>query len=288
MRIMKTKGNFTYLLRNFNHKHRLSVRSQHDDEEVWYMYISPGRLMLAGLGLALVLAAAVAALIIYTPLIDLIPGYPGERSRTELAKGIQRVDSLERVLNGMRVYSDNVRLIMEGKTPVIRTIVRTDEAGTADKTLVPPSAEDSLLRRQMEGSGRYGLQREPARRLPHGLGLVKPVEGRLTAGFDPAAGASGVTVQPDSVQRLLAVREGTVTLALSTPGEGYVLQVQHPGDMLTVYRNATELLKGEGDRVAAGEAVGWYDPSKGEPGGLVFELWEDGRSVDPEKYIAFR
>ena len=292
---MKSKGGFLYFLRNFNRKHRLSVRDEIDDSEVWYMYITPLRICTAVFGLVILIFGAVLLIVSYTPILDLAPGYPGSRSREELIAGILRLDSLENELKDMQVYSENVTLIMEGKTPVIRTMKRQDDTVRTDKRLVSPSREDSLLRVEMEGSGRYGLVKGPSVREPAAvMEFVAPVRGNVSVPFDPKVGIYGVGITPESTpgvsQQVVAVRDGTVILALWTPEEGYVAQVQHPGNMVSVYKRNTQLLKSVGDRVKAGEVIGYIDSDNvSETGreGFVFELWYDGLPVDPQKYIGF-
>ena len=54
----KIRTGLGYLLRNFTKKHRVSVRDRELEQEVWYMYISPMRMVLAVLGVLLVMFAA--------------------------------------------------------------------------------------------------------------------------------------------------------------------------------------------------------------------------------------
>lgn len=42
---MNFKTSVSYFIRNLREKHRLSIRNQHNDSEVWYMYISPLNLL---------------------------------------------------------------------------------------------------------------------------------------------------------------------------------------------------------------------------------------------------
>lgn len=114
----KIRTGLGYLLRNFTKKHRVSVRDRELEQEVWYMYISPMRMVLAVLGVLLVMFAVVVTAVVYTPILDTLPGYPGKKAREILLANIERIDSLEYSLRIMQAYSDNVALIMEGKTPL--------------------------------------------------------------------------------------------------------------------------------------------------------------------------
>ena len=57
------------------------------------------------------------------------------------------------MMNDMLTYNQHIALIMEGKTPVARTLATSDSTRTS-KVLVMPSPEDSILRAQMEGIAR--------------------------------------------------------------------------------------------------------------------------------------
>ena len=88
-------------------------------------------------------------LVAYTPVLDFFPGYrtAAQRAHDELIQNIMRVDSLERTMSQFQQYSDNISMVMDGKTPVLRS--QLNDTIQYDKTLVEPSHADSLLRRQM-------------------------------------------------------------------------------------------------------------------------------------------
>ena len=95
---MNFRQNIAYFIRHLREKHRLSVRNQHTDREIWYMHISPLNLLAGLLALILILFILIASTVAYTPVLDLLPGYPGKKSRTMLVENIMRLDSLEQEL----------------------------------------------------------------------------------------------------------------------------------------------------------------------------------------------
>ncbi len=269
--------------RGFVGKQKLAVLDGDDNSTRWYMYISPSRVLVGFITLVLVIVAAVVLLIVYTPVLDTIPGYPGKRSREALIRGIMRLDSLEREMANLTVYTGNIGLIMEGKTPVIREVTRQgDSVQMQDKTLVAPGAADSLLRALMEGDGEYSLAASAAA-ARSGIApghLVPPVKGIVQSEFSPVAGRYGVEIATADQSPVVAVRDGTVTMSVWTPGEGYLLQIQHADNLLSVYRRLSEAQSNVGTRVKAGEIIGMAGP-------LVFELWYNGTAVNPLNYIVF-
>lgn len=290
----KKKG-FGYFLRRINKKHRLSVREQHSDTELSYIYISTLRIILAVIGVLLVMFALVIFTVVYTPVLDNLPGNPGKNSRDILTENILRLDSLQNELAVMMQYGENVALVMEGKTPVVRTMRQQDAVGE-DKDIVPPNAADSLIRAQVGGEdGRYSLT-EAAPFNPRGgvrpVDFIMPVRGAMAERFNPVAGMFGIGLELAESQPLIASAAGTVVMSLWTPEDDYVIQLQHKDNYITLYKRATQLLKSVGEQVEAGEVIGYVNRDammQTADGGrvFIFELWNNGRPADPIRYIFF-
>lgn len=277
----------------FTGKQRLSVMDSDDGRERWYMYISPARILIGFLALLLIIFLIVGATVAYTPIIDLIPGYPGSKSRELLVRNIMKLDSLEREMGHLTVYSDNIALIMEGKTPIIRDVSRIgDSIEIQDKVMVPPSEADSILRAQLEGDGRYSLSSAASNAArSHNADFVPPVQGLVQTHFNPVKGDYGVGIRTTANHPVVAIREGSIVMSIWTPEQGNIVQIQHPDNILSVYKGVSQLQKGLGTRVRGGEIIGvageigdeGFDTAR--PFG--FELWYNGTPVDPEGYIVF-
>lgn len=150
---MKLLNVIKHIVVNFRRKHRISFRDTHSDRELWYIFFSPMNLLLASLTTLIILFALVMALVAYTPILDLIPGYPGNKSRQVLLQSVMRLDSLERQIRMWQIYERDISLIMEGKTPVSVTASATiDSILKTPSAVVPPSLADSLFRAGMEAS----------------------------------------------------------------------------------------------------------------------------------------
>lgn len=279
---------------SFTDRRRLSIRDAADDSEKWYIYLSPLRALAAMVALVLVVFFAVLGLVAYTSVLDLIPGSPGGKSRGELIENIMRLDSLEREMNHLMAYSENISLIMEGKTPVIRDVSRVgDSVAIKSRQTVLPSSADSLLRAQMEGDGPYSLSQAGVTDRGLALDLVPPVHGVVGARFDPKAGRYGVEVITAGGQQVVAVKDGTVIESLWSPDGGYIIHIQHSNNLVSVYRHNAIVHKQVGERVRGGEIIGATAEQESEDGpGDVrqpfgFELWYNGTAVDPQGYIVF-
>lgn len=75
---MNFRQNIAYFIRHLREKHRLSVRNQHTDREIWYMHISPLNLLAGLLALILILFILIASTVAYTPVLDLSRATPAK------------------------------------------------------------------------------------------------------------------------------------------------------------------------------------------------------------------
>ena len=137
-------------------KRRFNMLNATDNSEEWHMHLSPASILAGLVAFMLMLFILTLSLVAYSPILEFLPGYRTEadRSRESLVQNIIRLDSMERMMNDMLTYNENIALIMEGRTPVARVLASSDSSRIS-KVLVMPSHEDSLLRAQMEGDGEY-------------------------------------------------------------------------------------------------------------------------------------
>lgn len=284
-----SNGNIRYILKNFTRRHRVSITDD-NNREVWYTFTKPHRTILYMLGFIFVIFAASLLVAAFTTVLDIVPGYDGIDSRRQMVENIIRLDSLERELNYMRVYTDNVAQIMEGRGPVVRSHTPADqERISTEKELVAPSSLDSLLRNQMEKSDRYGLNTKSERTKPSNEEMVCPVDATVVERFAPALGRYGVRLSVADIQQVCAVGSGTVVLCVYET-YGYTLQIQHSSNFLSTYRGLGQAHKRVGERVEAGQAIGatWNEEThSGNSTEIEIEFWFDGKAVDPEHYITF-
>ena len=278
--------------RGFFRKRRFSMLNATDNSEEWHLHLSPASIIAGLVSFVLLLFILILSLVAYTPVLEFLPGYRTEadRSRENLVQNIIRLDSMERMMNQMMTYNQNIALIMEGKTPVMLTIASSDSSRLS-KVLVMPSHEDSLLRAQMEGDGPYSLsasRNESRRALRESMELLAPVEGILTEKFDVADGRLGVGIVATADAPVSAIERGTVIQSLWSPESGYTIIIQHANNLLSVYRNLSQSLVTTGQAVRGGEQIGYNaEPVNGEVRLFGFELWNNGKPVNPESYIVF-
>ncbi len=167
-----------------------------------------------------------------------------------------------------------------------------DDTTRLDKTLVPPSQLDSLLRAQMEGEGDYSLsrtlrERERGGNLPE---FAVPAEGIITRHFSRKDNYLGVGIQAAPNAPVTAIDDGTVIDVAAGVDGGNTVTVQHFNGFISVYRNLAQILVSKGQPLKSGQVIG-YNAMREEgdrTNPLVeLEIWNEGKAVDPEIYIVF-
>ena len=278
--------------RSFFRKRRLSMRNATDNQEEWHTHISPAGIFAAFVAFVLLIFVLVLTFVAYSPVLELLPGYRSEadKSRENIIRNIMRLDSMERMMNDMLTYNHNIALIMEGKTPVVRTVGKEDSIRT-NKTLVVPSREDSLLRAELEGEGPYSLGQSTgggAARKP--IEMVAPIEGIVIERFDIKRENFGIRIAASPDTQIVAADDGVVVMNLWTPETGYLIEIQHSNNLISIYKNLSKSLVAKGQRIKRGGVIGSNTEVLADGGDakiFEFELWSNGKPVDPESYIVF-
>ncbi|MFI3302804.1 MAG: M23 family metallopeptidase [Rikenellaceae bacterium] len=269
---------------NFFRRRRLSLQNSTDNREEWYTHISPVSIFLAFVSYTTLIFIVVLTLVGYTSILEMLPVYRSDisRSREIMVENILRIDSMELVINDMMLYNDNIALIMDGKSPVVRNSQLMDSV-TLNKTMITPSGADSMLRSQMEGEGEYGLRRAAINRST--MQFISPFDGEITQHFNMGADLRSMKFLASGTEpnRVESTDGGVVMLSLWSPDLNYIVQIQHSRGLISIYKNMSQSLVASGDVVKAGEVIGYTQPGND----FEFELWENGKPVNPENYIIF-
>lgn len=275
-------------------KRRLAMSDALMRGDEWSVHVSPAGLFGGFVVLALLLFVLALVFVAYTPVLDIFPGYrtSAAKSHDRLVQSIMRIDSLERRMTDMLTYNENVAMILEGRTPVLRTPMTDGDTTSLDKTLVPPSQFDSLLRAQMEGDGDYSLARTLASRTAGGSKLIfaAPVEGIIKRHFSREDNYLGVGIQAAPNSPVTSIDDGTVVDVVAGGESGTVVSVQHFNGFVSIYRNLSQVLVSKGQSLKSRQVIGYNAmPGVGDKTNpiLEMEIWSEGKAVDPEIYIVF-
>lgn len=275
-------------LRDMFRRRRISVSDPENRLETRYIHISPVGFAMSVVATIFLIFCIVLAIVAYTPVLDFLPGYRTDatKSRETLMRTLIRIDSLERKMNDMLAYNESMILVVDGKTPVMRTV--QNDSLPRDKSIVPASQADSLLRSQMEGDGKYGI-RSSSNGGRININAVAPMDGIIAERFDMKNGSYGIRIAGAPESQIVAIADGTVILNDWSPETGNSIAIQHPNGVISVYRRLSGTLASKGQRVKGNEVIGYSTAGeeKDDLSTFAFELWSDGKPVDPESYILF-
>lgn len=195
-------------------------------------------------------------------------------------------------MSDMLTYNENIAMILEGRSPVVRTPLNDGDTTSLDKTLVPPSQFDSLLRAEMEGDGDYSLART-LRSREQGDGklfFAAPVEGIITRHFSRDDNYLGVGIQAAPNAPVTSIDDGTVIDVVTGGERGTLVTVQHFNGFVSIYRNLSQVLVSKGQVLKSRQVIGYNamaDAGKKDNPLVEMEIWSEGKAVDPENYIVF-
>ena len=289
----KRKGKWT---ERWRIKYRLVFMTDDTLEERFTFRLSRMNVFIALGTLTIVLIFLTSILIAFTPLREYIPGYTSVGLTKKLYRLQVKTDSIERDLVNKDRFIQNLRDVINGKDLTEDKPVVKDSVKRYDNVKIKRSAEDSLLRLDVESQTKYNLYKmesmETASQKKASIGGVlffTPLKGIITNGFDPVLKHYGVDIVSRQNEAVKAVLDGTVLFSNWTLETGYVIAIQHSQNLVSVYKHNSAILKKAGDYVRAGEPIAIV----GETGELVtgphlhFELWNDGNALNPKDYISF-
>jgi lipoprotein NlpD len=114
-----------------------------------------------------------------------------------------------------------------------------------------------------------------------------PADGKLVASFDE--GRKGIDIAGKSGQPVLAAGAGKVMYAGSgIRGYGNLVIVKHTGSLLSAYAHNKTILVKEGQSVAKGQKIAEMGDSDADSVKLHFEIRQQGKPVDPTKFLPSR
>lgn len=282
------------LIQKLKDKYRLVIINDNTFDERFSAYLTPLN-VIAGIALVFIfIALIVVGFLAFTPLREYIPGYSDTQTKLNALNASIKADSLEEAQRIYKQYFANLSTILNGE--VEAPMDTTDQPGQGrvyEGLDFSASREDSLLREEIESQERYAVsQNVPGNDKIMGLPALlffAPVKGQITSEFDRSIQHYGVDVTANEGEAIKAVYDGVVIFASYTYDGGYVIQIQHPDNLISVYKHNSVLLKKVGDQVEAGESIAVIGNTGELTDGphLHFELWHKGNPIDPLNFIAF-
>ena len=120
------------------------------------------------------------------------------------------------------------------------------------------------------------------------LSWTWPSDGRVVAQFDEGKN-KGIDIAGRAGQQVLAAERGKVMYAGSgIRGYGNLVIVKHSNSLLSAYAHNRAILVKEGQEVRRGQAIAEMGDSDTDTVKLHFEIRQQGKPVDPSKFLPNR
>ena len=277
--------------------YRLVIMNIETFEEIGSYRLSLLNVYILLSSIVLIVALLVTTLIIFTPVKRYIPGYGDVKQQSELMRLNKELILMEEKLKAQTAYTENFRKILVGEIES-NAINNTDELNIPDSLLnVDRIEEDELLRKEVQLSDQLyerELRSKTANYQPRELSIeqlffASPVAGIISAEFAPDKKHLGVDIMAPKNTPVKAIMDGYVFTSDWVLETGNTIGIQHSNNLISFYKHNSALLKKTGSFVKAGEAVAIIGNSGTLSSGphLHFELWHNGKPVNPKEYIIF-
>ena len=280
--------------KNLKNKFRFVVLNDETFEEKFSLSLSRNNVWVFLGVISFTLIFLTAAAIIYTPLKYFIPGFGDYNYRGQILQLQFKTDSLQDALDARSLWLEDIANVASGNIDTTRPKANTHKIDKATIKLNDVNPADQELRKQVEDEDNYSLS--------YGAGqnggtvdevkqmhLMDPVEGYVTDEYDKQKEHYGIDIAAKQDAPVKAVLDGKVISATYTLETGYVIEIQHANNLVSMYKHNSKLLKKPGSFVKAGEVIAFVGNTGELSTGphLHFELWHEGRSLNPKDYIVF-
>ncbi len=257
---------------------RINVLEDETLREVRSFRVSLKHIYLFFMGLCLLSFLLGIALMSFTPLKRSISGFGDIQGHPEYIKMNGKIRDLEKEINAQNDY-------IEGFKRMLNNDLQPDEIQkpvTTDNSSPSASANEKASNPQPKPS------REEKIAFDHYI-LTTPLKGTISAAYEAEIDHFGIDILAPANSPIKAVSDGVVIQSGWNVETGNTISIQHKENLISVFKHNSVLLKKEGDFVQAGEVVAIIGNSGTLSDGphLHFELWYDGRSVNPQDYINF-
>ncbi|MBR5982549.1 MAG: M23 family metallopeptidase [Bacteroidales bacterium] len=231
----------------------------------------------------LIFFAIISALVVYTPLKYLVPGYPDHKTLELIYENAERVDSLSAEIEAREEYLNMIHDIIFSEVPVDADFA-VPVSGLTDEQIRDFNDPTKPRQRYDDAENVNVVDKNDI--VPN---LFIPMKGMIVNQFDKVHRHFGIDIAPMSDVAVFAVLPGIVIESNYTIDNGYSVILQHARGILSVYKHCEVPSVKEGQKVRQGEQIAVYGNSGENTSGphLHFELWQNGEPLNPTDYIEF-
>lgn len=288
MKAERLKNKFHVFVRKLMKDYRLSIYDNSNLTEVYTSTVSKLSIWVILLFISLISVSITLILLFYTPLKRSIPGYPSKHMSEMIQYNSIMVDSLQDEINKRDNYLDKIQKVIMGGV-VEDTVKNTEEK--SDKVEIKPMKDDAMFEALVEpDDDKSGSDKsEPEEMSLSKITFFTPVKGTVTNKFKASPGHYGTDIVAAKNSKIAATLDGTVIFAEWSISTGYVVEIQHDNNLLSIYKHNSDVKVKQGVKVKAGDIIAIMG-NEGELSNgphLHFELWHEGKPINAEDFIKF-
>lgn len=273
------------------HKYKMVILNEDTFEEKLSFKLTRLNVFVAVTLAAILLIAGTIFLIAFTGLKEYIPGYSSTALKQQAAQLAYKTDSLQRVVQINNQYYNSIKKVLSGQVEfkdINRDSIMNAQQMDSEEIDLRPSKADSLLRNRVAQEDKYNFLETATKNADYAL--FPPLKGPISEGYNIEDKHYGVDVVAVKNAPVKAVSDGTVIFSGWTSETGNVIILKHDYDLLSIYKHNSSLTKEQGERVRKGEVIATAGSTGEYSTGphLHFELWNQGRPVNPTDFIDFQ
>lgn len=288
---MKKKSDkLTPFIQKIRFKYRVSILNENTLEESWHVRLSRFSVFMLGSAFVFLTFLLITILIFTTPISRYLPGYGESGNRAKIIQNSIQADSLLQQITLQAGYLNIIKDIVNGdiKTDSVLSL-DSAELDKKAKLMLEKSTKEKEFVEKFESEEKYNLASIDTKPNENMYVFFRPTRGVISGSFNMAEQQYGIYLITSPNESVVSVLGGTVVYTAYTFDSGWVIQVQHDNNYLSIYKNNTRLLKKAGADVRAGEsiAITGEASNKGAGSQFYFELWKQGKPINPEEVIIF-
>lgn len=273
--------------------YRMVVYRSDDFSEVRSFNLSLGSIYTAISMISLLMIVLTYSLFAFTPLKNLIPGYGDVEASPQVIQLIEGVEDLSYQIEAQQTYlnafknlltsasemGESQNVAIQNKPNVPTPPKNSISLNKKDESSAEPRLSDNI--EKIDNAEIYMTMRESD--------IIEPVDGVISSEFQPEIRHYGIDILAPKNTAVKTIMDGFVFSSGWDLETGYTLGIQHKGNILSFYKHNSILLKEKGTFVRAGEAVAIIGNTGTLSSGphLHFELWHNGKPVNPKDFINF-
>jgi murein DD-endopeptidase MepM/ murein hydrolase activator NlpD len=281
--------------------YRLVIFNNDTFEEVRSFNLSPLNVYVMLSTLVVLVSAVAIAAIVFTPIKRLIPGYGTASTHPDMVRIYRDIDSLENLVEAQERYNNGMRKLLTADVEYAPKEPPVKKEPGLSHVPIPASDDDAKLRNEVEmadireATGGKAAPVNPVNISPREVPLEQmhfstPIGGSIVAGFEPDKKHNGVDIVAPKNTPVKAALDGWVISSDWTLETGNTIAIQHTNNIVTFYKHNSVLLKKTGSYVRGGEAIAIIGNTGELTSGphLHFELWHQGKPVNPTDFVDFK